>query len=80
MSDATGDPQRFAAIFAPGSNADRAKFAGLSIGPAAPPEISGDTASLLVRVKDKNDVKLGEATWLAIREGGTWKISSAPLP
>jgi hypothetical protein len=44
------------------------------------PKVSGETATVKVRVRTKKDEAVGDAEWTFVRQEGTWRVKSAPLP
>lgn len=44
------------------------------------PVVSGDTATANVKVIGKDGKEIGVKEWEFAKEGGKWKIKSAPLP
>jgi len=62
--------------------ADKLKAYGrYSLGLVGPPTVQGDTATAKVRFTENSTGKeAGTAEWALIKEGGQWKIKSAPLP
>ena len=45
------------------------------------PTIKGDTATIKMRVLVPNtDNEVGQVEWTLVREGGNWKVKSAPVP
>jgi hypothetical protein len=48
---------------------------------AKPPEVSGDTATIAVTVKDaKTQAVVGEVKWTAKKVENAWRLTDAPLP
>ena len=73
MSDVKSRPQAFQALFAEGAappESEREKYRPCMFRTVSV-EVTGDTATMTVRVKDgTTDEILGEAEWTAVREGG----------
>lgn len=44
------------------------------------PTISGDTATVKIKLLDAKEQEVGQVEWTLVREGGNWKLKSAPLP
>ena len=85
LPDYAGDAKRFRGAFASGAtppaDKERARFRQLLFTPESPPVVSGDSATVRVRVRDDNSPQpLGALEWSFSKEGGKWKIKSAPLP
>ena len=88
LAMAEREAQRFAGCFVDGAApaaAQRSKYAPpTAFELAAPPEISGDTATLSVNVMkigehEKREV-VGQATWTAVQVDGAWFLKDVPLP
>jgi len=43
-------------------------------------DISGDTATVKLRIEDNESNVLGTVEWTVVKEGEEWKIKTAPLP
>jgi hypothetical protein len=78
------DPRAAAKYFAAGAAlpADRLrKLAGYSVVTAGRPAVSGDTATARLKlVVNRTGQEAGEVEWTFVKEGGAWKIKTAPLP
>ena len=78
--------ERFEAAFAARSvptAAQREEFARYDFRAAEYAEVSGDSATVLVEVSDRekgSSSVAGTVTWTAVKENGAWKIKDAPLP
>jgi len=72
--------ERFVDGAAP-SDKDRLRIPTYAVTNNNKPIITGDTATLQVYFGDRttND-KVGETTWTFEKQGGKWKIKTAPLP
>lgn len=79
----TVNPTWFAATFAKGSapaEAQRPRYTKHTYGPGKV-TVSGDTATIRVKVCDERYEKvLSEQDWTVVKEGGQWKLKTAPLP
>ncbi len=48
---------------------------------AGGPKISGDTATMMVTVRNEHTGEdAGKAEWTFVKEGSDWKVKLAPLP
>jgi len=83
------EPERFEAVFAEGAlpqGAERKRFATYHFKLLENVEVTGDTATLTVKVWDfdadqTSDAEaIGDVTWKAVKKDGDWWISEAPLP
>lgn len=72
----------FAMGAAPGKAELRKKYGPLSFWPnVGGPVINGEEATLKVAVRnDETGDETGRLDWTFVKEGGAWKIKSAPLP
>jgi hypothetical protein len=74
---------RMAQLFAPGSEPSpetRRGYAKYRFH-ATNPSQSGDTATVVVSVKDRQTGnEVGEVTWTMKRVGSAWRLTAAPLP
>jgi hypothetical protein len=85
VADASRDAKAFRALFATGGtvppDATRARYGKLYFEVVAGPSITGDTATARVRVRDDDSPQpLGQVDWTFAKEGGQWKLKTAPLP
>lgn len=93
LNDAAGSDETFSSVFVGGqAPEDRDKYYSTSIEIIGIPEVSGDTATAVIKISQGNaesegnsdtkatDVSNGEVTWSLKKEGGEWKIQDAPLP
>ena len=79
-SSARGFTNAFVKGAAPGE-AVRKRFAPYIFAPAGGASISGEGATIKVKVIDeKSDNVVGEVEWTYVQEGGQWKLKAAPLP
>ena len=80
---ATANPKWFAGAFAQGAapaEAQRKRYVKHTYAPGSV-SISGDTATIKIKVCDEKYEKvLSETEWTLVKEGGQWKLKSAPLP
>jgi hypothetical protein len=78
------DPRNVPTWFAQGAAppaAEQSKYAKYSYRAEGDPTVSGDTATVKVKLRDaKSDNEAGIVEWTFVNEGGQWKIKSAPLP
>jgi hypothetical protein len=82
LPDSANKPDRWESFFAAGAAPavpDRPKYGSLMLH-AMDAKLSGDEGTVKVLVEDINGAKVGDVEWTVVREGGTWKIKSAPLP
>jgi hypothetical protein len=83
MSDNIDNPARFAKLFAQGAappDAQRRRYGQYRIW-AKSADVSGDTATLTIELKELRTNKiLEDRQWTAVKEGDTWKLKDAPLP
>lgn len=74
---------RMLQLFAPGSEPSleaRQRYGRYSFHPTNPRQ-SGDTATAVVSVKDRQTGnEVGEVTWTMKRIGKAWRLTDAPLP
>ncbi len=56
------------------------KYAKLTFEPAGSPTVTGDAATVPVRVLTPDGTVRGEVTWEFVKAGDQWKIRAAPLP
>jgi hypothetical protein len=84
LEDVKKNPKLIGSWFAQGAappDAELRKFAKFTTYKTdGLPTVSGDTATAKVNVLGPNDQILGTVEWTFVREGGHWKIKSAPLP
>ncbi|HEY1376646.1 MAG TPA: hypothetical protein VGF55_07620 [Gemmataceae bacterium] len=77
------DARRATKLFAAGAvpPADRLKkLAAYSLAPGRP-AVAGDAATLKIRLTDnRTGADAGEVEWSFVKENGSWKIKTAPLP
>jgi len=80
------DSERLVAAFvedAAPAGVDREKYAAYTFWPAASASVSGDSATVRVNVGNREGETtdpIGEVTWTAVKQHGTWKLKDAPLP
>ncbi len=83
LADSSDNPQMVAPTFAQGCVPDLQKcrqFQRYRLW-AREAEVSGDTATLIVEVKEHRTGQiLPEQTWTAVKENGQWKLKETPLP
>ncbi|MCI0465110.1 MAG: hypothetical protein L0Z62_49950 [Gemmataceae bacterium] len=84
FSDDVTNPKELEKAFVAGAapkGAAQKKYQGYQYCPVGKPSISGDTAKATVSFeKLSTGDRLSEKTWEFVKEGGTWKIKSAPMP
>ena len=82
VGDAARNAERVQGLFVPGSDpteAERTALASLSYSLVSDPKITGESATVRIRVSSAQGEILGEVEWTAAREaGGEWKLRSAP--
>jgi|SRR6516225_9182119 hypothetical protein len=78
------DARKAAKFFAAGATpaADKLKkLGGCSLSPVGRAAVSGDTATLRVKlIENRTGNDAGEVEWTFVKEDGAWKIKAAPLP
>ena len=82
VSDSMGNPATFVAVFATGAapaESEQSKYLQYRFW-AKDVDISGDSATVTVEISDSSDKVVAEVEWTAVREGGQWKLKTAPLP
>ena len=83
VSDATGSAKAFEALFAKGaevSESERSR-SGPYMFRASSVKIVWGSATVTVIVEQAADDKaIGEVEWKCVKEGGKWRLRSAPLP
>jgi hypothetical protein len=62
------------------SAADFKKYVSMTYELDGKPNISGDTATANVKMKSSDGKELGIKEWSFAKEGGKWKLKSAPMP
>lgn len=78
--DPRNSPPWFAQGALPGP-AELQKLAKYDCQTIGKPTIKGDTATIKMRVLVPNtDNEVGQVEWTLVKEGGNWKIKSAPVP
>jgi hypothetical protein len=85
VPDATHNAKTFHALFASGAKvppeASRARYGKYYFTVVSKPSVTGDTAAARVSVRDDdNPQPLGQLEWTFAKEGGQWKLRTAPLP
>jgi hypothetical protein len=83
LDDVKKDPKLLAPWFAAGAAppaAELRKFAKYTCQADGRPTVTGDTATAKVKVLDANEHEVGQVEWTLVKEGGNWKLKSAPLP
>jgi|SRR5262245_65646715 len=56
------------------------RYAQLSFEPAGSPSVSGNTATVPVKITAPDGTLKGEVTWEFVKDGDRWKLKNAPLP
>lgn len=82
LSDAALDPDSFQSFFVDGSapgESQRHRYREYFY-EMDPPDISGKSATTIVRVMNAAGEVLDEKEWVFSKVGTLWKISAAPLP
>jgi hypothetical protein len=82
LADAAADRESFRSFFVDGAapgESQRHRYRDYYYA-MKPLEISGDSATVTVRITDANGQVLGEKEWGFSKVGTRWKINSAPLP
>jgi hypothetical protein len=69
---------RFAKGSAPAAG-DLAKYGKYKYRVDGNPSISGESATAKIKLLDDKDQQVGTAEWTFVKEGGQWKIKTAPL-
>ncbi len=82
VGEAAQRPEPFRSLFASGSvPADAAPYKKYTYQGDREARISGDTAAMTVVVRDANTGnEIARKEWTAVKEGGAWKLKTAPLP
>jgi hypothetical protein len=83
LDDVRENPKDLAGWFASGSAppaAELRKYAKYVPRPDGKPSVSGDTATAKVKLLDSREQEVGQVEWTFVKEGGHWKLKTAPLP
>jgi hypothetical protein len=84
FSGSASDPRNLPTWFAQGATppaAEQRKYGKYTYRAEGKPAVTGDTATVQVKLRDaKSDQEAGIVEWTFVKEGGNWKIKSAPLP
>ncbi|MHB1034580.1 MAG: hypothetical protein ACYC35_09070 [Pirellulales bacterium] len=82
VAEAAQRPESFQSLFASGSvPADAAPYKKYTYQGDQQARISDDTAAMTVIVRDaKSGNEIARKEWTAVKEGGAWKLKTAPLP
>jgi hypothetical protein len=81
LNEATSDEKRFRQAFAGPAPKDRKHFNAHLFDVDGAPAVTGDSATARVKVRSDGEGKdRGTQEWTFVKEGGQWKIKSAPLP
>lgn len=89
VGEAAEDDQRFEALFAQGAappTTERSKYGpNMKFVLVGEPEITGDTATLTVKVVQvdpatEQETAVGEVQWTAVQKDDWWYLKTVPLP
>ena len=81
LTEAAADTPKASALFAGQPPANLKQFGRYRFEVKANPTVSGDTATATVQIVAENDgTEKGATEWSFVKEGGKWKVKTAPLP
>ncbi len=82
FEDATGRVETLQSAFtadAKITEADRIKYAENRVVMGGPVRFENGQAIIPVKIKNREGKELGQKEWIAVKDGESWKLKSAPL-